>query len=357
MLQTETTFLEIVFKYKLAVIPIRSVVGGKCTCKNTKCRSPGKHPIFSQSWKMIASDDENKINGWIKKYKNLNFAIATGRLCELTGKYLVVVDIDKDNHELVPLLPKTVSYKTGGGGYHFWYWSKKPIKNSVSLLAKQVDIRGSNGYVIVPPSTHVSGNKYELLPNSIVSITDLPDNIATLLSAKRNKKEVEPLVKKIKLSTSDGKDILWGILSIQEIRELLAKKVKIPCGMRNVTIFRLLASDRAKGAATKEDVSFRAKEYANSCELPETLSEEELGKTVDSIMKYPCYNSSHDKINHLYVKWIEKNGSQIDENLEKKLDEIDNQFFSQLKPSKNGISLELIKLARESFFKSKNIQF
>lgn len=61
-------------------------------------------------------------------------------------------------------LPKTCTSKTGGGGeqYFFkWPGNGTNIKNSTSVIAKSIDIRGSGGYIILPPSGHPSGGQYE----------------------------------------------------------------------------------------------------------------------------------------------------------------------------------------------------
>ena len=57
------------------------------------------------------------------------------------------------------------------------------------------------------------------------------------------------------------------------------------------------------------------------------------------MLKYPAYNNSHEKVNELYVSWLKKNTkSNVPNDLLDKLDQIDNEFFSNLKPcdSKSG---------------------
>ena len=185
----QNKILDVIFKYDLQLIPLRSVINGKCSCGNDKCPSKAKHPLFNFSWKIVATNDRAKIENWLIKYKDLNFGVPTGRFSTVSGKYLVAIDIDAAEHELIASLPPTFCYKTGGGGYHFWYWSKTPIKNSVSLIANKVDVRGTGGYVVVPPSKHVSGINYELLPTSINEIADLPEKLAQLLKIKTTKQQ------------------------------------------------------------------------------------------------------------------------------------------------------------------------
>ncbi|HOX59663.1 MAG TPA: VapE family protein, partial [Verrucomicrobiota bacterium] len=61
-------------------------------------------------------------------------------------------------------LPDTVAALTGGGGQHFLFAHPGPgvkIRNSVENLGPGLDVRGDGGYIIVAPSTHVSGRTYE----------------------------------------------------------------------------------------------------------------------------------------------------------------------------------------------------
>ena len=142
--------LSVILRYGLEVFPLCSVVGGVCTCRNPSCTSPGKHPLLRVSWKAIATSDEGRIRDWFSRFDRLNYAVATGRKLKTNQKYLVVVDVDASEHPILSELTPTFSYRTGGGGYHFWYWADIPVRNSVAIVPK-VDIRGTNGYVVIPP--------------------------------------------------------------------------------------------------------------------------------------------------------------------------------------------------------------
>ena len=143
----------------LYMFPLHSIYNGQCTCGNTSCASPGKHPLLKYNWKYSCTNKTENIKKWFAK-TNVNYAIATGKLSEKTGKRLIVIDIDNPQHEFLKNLPKNFRYQTGSGGWHYWFWTKYSISNSVSYLADKVDVRGANGYVIIPPSIHRTGNKY-----------------------------------------------------------------------------------------------------------------------------------------------------------------------------------------------------
>jgi hypothetical protein len=64
-------------------------------------------------------------------------------------------------------LPATVRQHTGGGGGQLFYrwpgtlpWGVE-IRNGASKFAAHLDVRGAGGYVVLPPSLHPSGRRYE----------------------------------------------------------------------------------------------------------------------------------------------------------------------------------------------------
>src|SRR5690606_15934062 len=61
------------------------------------------------------------------------------------------------------------------GGLHFYYRLQPGdvIQNSASKLGPFIDVRGEGGYVIAPPSKHVSGRNYEFL-NAHSELLDFP---------------------------------------------------------------------------------------------------------------------------------------------------------------------------------------
>jgi hypothetical protein len=83
-------------------------------------------------------------------------------------------------HKYGPL-PDTWSTATGGGGRHLFFASEIVMRNSAGKIGPGVDLKGDRGYVILPPSGHVSGRSYtwQLRPDE-VALAPLP---AWLLTA------------------------------------------------------------------------------------------------------------------------------------------------------------------------------
>ena len=84
-----------------------------------------------------------------------------------TGRILVLdFDLYKNADALRDCpgeLPETRKVITGGGGEHWYYTVPEGtvITNSHDKLGFGIDIRGTGGYVVLPPSPHISGRVYE----------------------------------------------------------------------------------------------------------------------------------------------------------------------------------------------------
>jgi hypothetical protein len=149
------------------VWPVMKAPSGlACMCSKTiRCDSPGKHPMGNLVRRGLkdASADEKLIRHWWTSRPDANVGVDTERL--------VVIDIDPrhaGDRSLAELellngsLPPTWRAKTGGGGTHLWFAppAGTVIRNSAGRLGAGLDIRAAGGYVIAPPSKHVSGGCY-----------------------------------------------------------------------------------------------------------------------------------------------------------------------------------------------------
>jgi hypothetical protein len=148
------------------LLPLHAPAGnGACSCGHATCGSKAKHPRTPGGSKDATRDPESLRVLFGVLYRNANTGIATGE-----GAGIVVLDVDPrhgGDRALMELeakhgeLPLTPSSTTGGGGLHFFF--KHPggiIKNSVSKVGPGLDIRGAGGYVVAPPSIHISGQLY-----------------------------------------------------------------------------------------------------------------------------------------------------------------------------------------------------
>lgn len=164
------------------VFPLHGIVNGQCTC-GLKCDSPGKHPRVK--WHDEKTTDPDVITAWWTKWPDSNIGIATGPESDLW-----VVDVDNKrsievgnrlvgigDHSIAELesehepLPEGRYVETGGGGRHYYFSFGAGCAGNRASVRPGVDVRGDGGYVVAPPSVHVSGHQYraeneELLPSS-----------------------------------------------------------------------------------------------------------------------------------------------------------------------------------------------
>ena len=113
-----------------------------------------------------------------------------------------------------------------------------------------------------------------------------------------------------------------------------------------------MASHRAKGVATYEELIALGLFYQTHLENPESFDKKELHCSVISVMRYPVYNSSSENVNKNYCKWLEKHGIKSDLEV---VEGVDGLFFSGLKPGKSRVTLALVAEARKTWYAAKGI--
>ena len=151
-----------------AVFPVWWIRDGACACGDPACISPGKHPLgkLVPNGLLDASTDSRIITAWWAACPLANIAVATG-----ANSRCFAIDDDprkggdavlKDYEAKHGKLPQTVTQITGGGGRHLLFAHPgRKVKTAIDVLGPGVDVRGDGGYIVVAPSLHVSGGRYE----------------------------------------------------------------------------------------------------------------------------------------------------------------------------------------------------
>ena len=193
-----------------------------------------KKPPQGFAWKkyqnIMATPAE--VQAWADSYPNLNLGIVTGAISGI-----VVIDIDDRNIADTIDVPKDTPMTITGKGYHVYCkMPKEPIKNSASKIADHVDIRGNGGYVLAPPSMHLSGNQYAWLNDLDTPLADLPQWIIQ----KYYPTDKKPKETKVKVTTD---------------KEVLGE------GSRNDTLFRSACRLRKTGLSEEEVIKGGYKIY------------------------------------------------------------------------------------------------
>jgi hypothetical protein len=127
----------------------------------------GKHPRTPNGLH-DATTEETQALRWWRQWPDANVGLRTGPESGLfvvdaeVGAGLDVLQAWQEEHGL---LPPTPMVRSGGGGAHIYlaYPASRTIRNSVKKIAAGIDIRGTGGYVVAPPSRHESGGHYTWL--------------------------------------------------------------------------------------------------------------------------------------------------------------------------------------------------
>lgn len=139
-----------------------------CTCGKADCPDAGKHPMAKLAPRGLtnATNDEKVVRRWFTCEPLANVGLLTGPT--------VVLDVDPRHGGDTSLqaleaehgsLPETCRSITGGGGEHVFFRPPAGVKIRNSIgdkggLAPGLDIRSTGGYIVAPPSLHVSGRSY-----------------------------------------------------------------------------------------------------------------------------------------------------------------------------------------------------
>jgi len=142
-----------------AVFPVHSIRDGHCSCRShATCSRPGKHPR-NRNGRTGATLDFATARRWWAAWPDANIGIATGK-----ESGLIVVDIDDADALDEADLPETVESLTGGGGRHLLYAYPGDgfhYNTDTKIMGVGVDSRADGGYIVAPPSTHISGRSYQ----------------------------------------------------------------------------------------------------------------------------------------------------------------------------------------------------
>jgi hypothetical protein len=214
------------------------------------CERGGKKPLTANGFK-DATTDKNTIRAWWAKWPDANIGSPM-------GGDRIVIDMDggEADKPMVELerkygkLPETLQVKTARGWHFYFNPSGAKIKPSAGVLGRHLDVRGEGSYVILPPSVHANGTRYEWVDAPMAT---LPEAWSKLLSSPP-KPEDRPEAK------------------------------KIPEGQRNQHLTSLAGSMRRRGMGEAAIEAALLKENQERCHPP--LPDEEVRTIARSVGRY-----------------------------------------------------------------------
>jgi putative DNA primase/helicase len=258
-----------------AVLPLHRPVDSKsgliCSCGKSNC-NPAKHPVgrLAPNGLKDASKDKAVISDWFKTPWNIG--IVTGKISGI-----IALDIDPRHNgdeslarleaEHGALLP-TWRFRTGGGGEHILF--RHPggeVPNSAADIGVGIDVRGDGGYIVAPPSMHISGSFYSFSDQHHPADLDLAEPPDWLLERIRNHSPI--VAPSANRSPSEASPI--------------ALKGSIPEGERNQAIARLTGCLLARRVHPHLTLELVLAFNARNCSPP--LPEDEVLRTVASITR------------------------------------------------------------------------
>jgi hypothetical protein len=263
-------------KRDLKLFPLHYIVDDhrqlRCSCGNAECgNNSGKHPYprLAPRGLFNATSDAAILTRWWGAGVPYNIGLRTGK-----ASCIVVIDVDprhSGDETLAELerrfgaLPLTWRFLTGGGGEHVLFRHPgRDVANSVETKrGPGLDVRGDGGYIVAPPSRHLSGRCYEISVDhhpDEVPLADMPAWLAQMVSASPKPN-----------ATAAAMPESWRKLVAEGVAE----------GQRNIAVTRL------SGHLLRRDIDplvvLDLLRCWNALRCRPPLSDAEIERTVDSI--------------------------------------------------------------------------
>lgn len=238
----------------------------RCTCGEPDCKSPGKHPMTKHGFKN-ATDDLDILLEFFRKHPDANIGIATGQVSKI-----VVVDVDPQNGGNATFgkfnlteedLKDVPMVHSGGGGRHFYYRYPPSGMPKVAQLGPGVDLKHDGGYIIAPPSRHISGGTYHWdASRPILSVEQVPEFPQKLLDL---------IPKRTPATKRSVSEALWLDRTIEE-------------GRRNTALFKIAVCHVKLGVPVRVLASNMYSQNEARCDPP--LPMDEVKSIIKNSLKY-----------------------------------------------------------------------
>jgi hypothetical protein len=153
-----------------------------------------------------ATTNAEIIQQWWRQLPAANIGVATGKP---SGIFVVDADGIDAEAELRKLeaqhgtLPASVEAITARGRHIYFRMPATDLRNSTGKIAAGVDVRGTGGFVIAPPSIHPSGRRYTWSVDSASAIADAPAWLLAKIAPSNGSKSTTP--------PSEWRDLIKGV--------------------------------------------------------------------------------------------------------------------------------------------------
>jgi hypothetical protein len=140
------------------VLPLHNPDNGACSCGRSDCDSPAKHPRVEHGLKE-ATTNADTLRTWWRRWPAANIGLRTGTVADVLDLDSAdVVEAFRSRFKESALDPLSLPRVGTGKGTHV-YFAPTGAGNRTGVVPG-VDWRGRDGYVLAPPSRHISGTEY-----------------------------------------------------------------------------------------------------------------------------------------------------------------------------------------------------
>ena len=269
----ESAILDFAQPHGFSVIPLHyAIPGGGCTCHNSQCSHPGKHPR-EKEWNQKGRSVREALEQFRQIFgSQYNIGVLTG-----PESGILVVDVDPRSGGLETLtsweeehgpLPQTLMVQTGQfgnvrGRHLYFRYPDFAMGNKVGTLGSGIDVRGKGGMVVAPGSLHASGVVYDCA-NVAAPVAELPAWLAEKLRAG---------------STPAGR-----AERVRKEAKVATRAETIPEGGRNDFLFRRAIRFLKAGVQPGDLLERLQEENLTVCVPP--LDDVEVGRIAEGAVRY-----------------------------------------------------------------------
>lgn len=245
-----------------------------------------KEPAVAGAYK-AATTDVGQVSAWWQRWPEANIGLATGAV---SGLWVLDIDGPEGEASFAALvgehggeLAETLMASTGKG--HHLYWRLPPGVDQGRRIGVRpgLDIIGSQGYLVAPPSIHPSGRLY-VWCDADHDLEVAPDWLLTLDRAKAPRTAPQRVV--LPRMRPDGVGASEGIQDARRylagvVRRAVADVMAAGQGTRNATLYRSAVWVASVAAGLRADpLQGMADLYRAG--LAAGLGDEEVERTIDS---------------------------------------------------------------------------
>ena len=334
--------------------------------------SQDKRPLIKE-WQLKATHDPDQLKEWWEKWPDANIGMATG---PGSGVWALDVDLPEGPINLGKIqqdkdepISEKLWQKTGSGGMQiFFAWNGRNIRNTASKIATGIDTRGDGGYVILPPSIHPNGKRYEWqqkstpdkAPEWLLDMLESPAfkneqsaSKSCLKSSEYGRKAMASEISDLssasegtrnnQLNTSAfrlGQLIGGGELDESQVKTTLFG-VALGLGLEEVQSRKTIDSGISKGKLsprTRQESSFFGSDESGCKQMKADESDCKPSKAEESGLKAECEQNNMLTVPQLIEKWVKENTGFFTTN------QVDMEFNLKTRVEKNNRAVILNRL-------------